>query len=179
MATAKESGVKPQRPTGRPAGELEAEGLREEDRGAEAAATGVTGDAAEGRDPSAEAASPSTRPGEALAEWFGMPGISIPALDATLGASEAVIKGGAALTHEIASFAAMRFRADLEAGRELVDSGADWPRLADCEVRYATSAMRDYLEEFAKLADLTVRTARDAWAPVQGLAGKPEGPLQG
>lgn len=172
--TEKEAGAKGQKPSERSESETEAEGKRDEARTAKPGAESAkpTGDASEDRSAAEEVTSPMRRSGEALQEWFGLPGLNGPAIEASLGASEAIIKGGAALTHELASFAEQRWRANIEVGRRLMDSGNDWSKVVDCQSGFAASAMRDYIEELTKISDLTVQTTRDAWGPVQELTGR-------
>jgi hypothetical protein len=88
-------------------------------------------------------------------------------MDATLEASEAMLKATSSLAEELTRFACQRLRTDVETARSLMESGNDWNKAIELQGRLAADAMRDYLEEMTKIAQLSTQTTRDVWTPLQ------------
>jgi hypothetical protein len=89
-------------------------------------------------------------------------------MDATLKASEAMLKATSSLAEEVTSFACQRLRTDVETARSLMESGNDWNKAIELQGKFAADAMRDYLEEMTKIAQLSAQTTRDVWTPGRG-----------
>jgi hypothetical protein len=88
-------------------------------------------------------------------------------LEATLKASEAMLKATSLITEELTSFACQRLRTDMETGRSLMSPGTDWGQAIDLQGKFAADAVRDYLEELTRITQLAAQTARDIWSPLQ------------
>jgi hypothetical protein len=88
-------------------------------------------------------------------------------MDATLKASEAMLKATSSLAEELTSFACQRLRTDVETGGALLNSSNDWGQAINLQGKFAADAVRDYLEEMAKVTQLAAQTTRDVWGPLQ------------
>lgn len=88
-------------------------------------------------------------------------------MDATLRASEAMLKATSSLAEELTSFACQRLRTDVETGGALLNSSTDWEKAINLQGEFAADAVRDYLEEMTKVTQLAAQTTRDVWGPLQ------------
>jgi hypothetical protein len=88
-------------------------------------------------------------------------------MDATLKASEAILKATSSLAEELTSFACQRLRTDVETGGALLNSSNDWGQAVNLQGKFAADAVRDYLEELTKVTQLAAQTTRDVWGPLQ------------
>jgi hypothetical protein len=93
-------------------------------------------------------------------------------MHAALQAGEAMLKGTSSLAEELTSFASQRMRADVETGRSLMNSSSDLGQAISLQGQFAADAMRDYLEEMTRIAQLAVQTTRDVWAPLQEFSAR-------
>lgn len=91
-------------------------------------------------------------------------------MNAALKASEAMLKATSSLAEELTSFACQRLRTDVETARTLMESGNDWNKAIELQGKFAADAMRDYLDEMTKIAQLSAQTTRDVWTPWQGFS---------
>jgi hypothetical protein len=106
----------------------------------------------------------------AVASYDDLVELNRAGMDATLKASEAMLKATSSLAEEVTSFACQRLRTDLETARSLMESGNDWNKAIELQGKFAADAMRDYLEEMTKIAQLSAQTTRDVWTPWQGFS---------
>ena len=88
-------------------------------------------------------------------------------MDATLKASEAMLKATSSLAEELTSFACQRLRTDVETGGALLNSSNVWGQAVNLQGKFAADAVRDYLEEMTRIAQLSAQTTRDVWTPLQ------------
>lgn len=88
-------------------------------------------------------------------------------MDATLKASEAILKATSSLAEELTRFACQRLRTDVETGGALLNSSNDWGQAVNLQGKFAVDAVRDYLEEMTKVTQLAAQTTRDVWGPLQ------------
>jgi hypothetical protein len=88
-------------------------------------------------------------------------------MDATLKASEAILKATSSLAEELTRFACQRLRTDVETGDALLNSSNDWGQAVNLQGKFAADAVRDYLEELTKVTQLAAQTTRDVWGPLQ------------
>ena len=93
-------------------------------------------------------------------------------IQATLQAGEAMLKATSSLAEELTSFACKRLDADLETGRSLMSSSSDLEQAMKLQGQFAADAMRDYLEEMTRIAQLAAQTTRDVWAPLQEFSAR-------
>jgi hypothetical protein len=93
-------------------------------------------------------------------------------IQATLQAGEAMLKATSSLAEELTSFACKRLDADLETGRSLISSSSDLEQAMKLQGQFAADAMRDYLEEMTRIAQLAAQTTRDVWAPLQEFSAR-------
>jgi hypothetical protein len=91
-------------------------------------------------------------------------------LNATLKASEAMLKATSSITEELTSFACQRLRTDVETGRSLMSSRNDWGQAMNLQGQFAADAVRDYLEEMTKIASLGAQASLEVWAPLQDFS---------
>ena len=91
-------------------------------------------------------------------------------LNATLKAGEVMLTATGSLAEELTSFACQRLRTDVETGRSLMSSSNDVGQAINLQGQFATDAMRDYLEEMTKIANLAAKTTLDVWAPLQDFS---------
>lgn len=106
----------------------------------------------------------------AVASYDDLVELNRAGIDATLEASEAMLKATSSLAEELTSFACQRLRTDVETARTLMESGNDWNKAIELQGRFAADAMRDYLDEMTKIAQLSAQTTRDVWTPWQGFS---------
>jgi hypothetical protein len=106
----------------------------------------------------------------AVASYDDVVELNRAGMDATLKASEAMLKATSSLAEELTSFACQRLRTDVETARSLMESGNDWNKAIELQGKFAADAMRDYLEEMSKIAQLSAQTTRDVWTPWQGFS---------
>ena len=93
-------------------------------------------------------------------------------IQATLQAGEAMLKATSSLAEELTSFACTRLDADLDTGRSLMSSSNDLEQAMKRQGQFAADAMRDYLEEMTRIAQLAAQTTRDVWAPLQEFSAR-------
>ena len=105
-------------------------------------------------------------------------------MDATLKASEAILKATSSLAEELTRFACQRLRTDVETGGALLNSSNDWGQAVNLQGKFAVDAVRDYLEEMNKVTQFVAQTTRNVRAPsrnsrrgshVARWAGRPRG----
>ena len=106
----------------------------------------------------------------AVASYDDLVELNRAGMDATLEASEAMLKATSSLAEELTSFACQRLRTDVETARTLMESGNDWNKAMELQGKFAADAMRDYLDEMTKIAQLSAQTTRDVWTPWQGFS---------
>ena len=106
----------------------------------------------------------------AVASYDDLVELNRAGMDATLEASEAMLKATSSLAEELTSFACQRLRTDVETARTLMESGNDWNKAVELQGKFAADAMRDYLDEMTKIAQLSAQTTRDVWTPWQGFS---------
>jgi hypothetical protein len=93
-------------------------------------------------------------------------------IHATLQAREAILRATSSLAEELTSFAYKRLGADLETGCSLMNSSSDLEQAMKLQGQFAADAMRDYLEEMTRIAQLAAQTTRDVWAPLQEFSAR-------
>jgi hypothetical protein len=103
----------------------------------------------------------------AVASYDDLVELNRAGMDATLRASEAMLKATSSLAEELTSFACQRLRTDVETGGALLNSSNDWEKAISMQGKFAADAVRDYLEEMTKIAQLSAQTTRDVWTPLQ------------
>jgi hypothetical protein len=106
----------------------------------------------------------------AVASYDDLVELNRAGMDATLKASEAMLKATSSLAEEVTSFACQRLRTDVETARSLMESGNDWNKAIELQGKFAADAMRDYLDEMTKIAQLSAQTTREVWTPWQGFS---------
>jgi hypothetical protein len=90
----------------------------------------------------------------------------------TLQAGEAMLRATSSLAEELTSFACKRLGADVETGCSLMSSSSDLEQAMKLQGQFAADAMRDYVEEMARIAQLASQTTRDVWAPLQEFSAR-------
>ena len=65
------------------------------------------------------------------------------------------------------SFACQRLRTDVETGGALLNSSKRLGTGDQPAGKFAADAVRDYLEEMTRIAQLSAQTTRDVWTPLQ------------
>jgi hypothetical protein len=103
----------------------------------------------------------------AVASYDDLVELNRAGMDATLKASEAMLKATSSLAEELTSFACQRLRTDVETGGALLNSSNDWGQAVNLQGKFAADAVRDYLEEMTRIAQLSAQTTRDVWTPLQ------------
>jgi Phasin protein len=103
----------------------------------------------------------------AVASYDDLVELNRAGMDATLKASEAMLKATSSLAEELTSFACQRLRTDVETGGALLNSSNEWGQAVNLLGKFAADAVRDYLEEMARIAQLSAQTTRDVWTPLQ------------
>jgi hypothetical protein len=103
----------------------------------------------------------------AVASYDDLVELNRAGMDATLKASEAMLKATSSLAEELTSFACQRLRTDVETGGALLNSSNDWGQAINLQGKFAADAVRDYLEEMTRIAQLSAQTTRDVWTPLQ------------
>jgi hypothetical protein len=93
-------------------------------------------------------------------------------MHAALQAGEAMLKATSSLAEELTSFACQRLRTDVEAGHSLMSSSSDLGQAISLQNQFAADAMRDYLEEMTRIAQLAAQTTQDVWAPLQEFSAR-------
>ena len=106
----------------------------------------------------------------AVASYDDLVELNRAGMDATLKAGEAMLKATSSLAEEVAGFACQRLRTDVETARSLMESGNDWNKAIELQGKFAADAMRDYLDEMTKIAQLSAQTTREVWTPWQGFS---------
>jgi hypothetical protein len=102
-----------------------------------------------------------------LASYDDLVELNRAGMDATLRASEAMLKATSSLAEELTSFACQRLRTDVETGGALLNPSNDWGQAVNLQGKFAADAVRDYLEEMTKVTQLAAETTRDVWGPMQ------------
>ena len=93
-------------------------------------------------------------------------------MHAALQAGEAMLKATSSLAEELTNFACRRLRTDAETGRSLMSSSSDLGEAIKLQGQFAADAMRDYLDEMTRIAQLTAQTTRDVSAPLQEFSAR-------
>jgi hypothetical protein len=94
------------------------------------------------------------------------------AIHATLQAGEAMLKATSSFAEELTSFACRRLGADVETGCSLMSSSRDLEQAIKLQGQFAADAMRDYLDEMTRIAQLAAQTTQDVWAPLQEFSAR-------
>ena len=89
-----------------------------------------------------------------------------------LHAGEAMLQATSSLSEELTNFACRRLRADLETSRSLFGANSDLGEMIKLQGQFAADAMRDYLEETIKIAQLATQTTRNVWTPLQDFSAR-------
>jgi hypothetical protein len=58
----------------------------------------------------------------------------------------------------------------VETARLLMESGNDWNKAIELQRKFAADAMRDSLEETAKITQLSAQTTQEVWTSWQGFS---------
>lgn len=88
------------------------------------------------------------------------------AMEAVVKASDAMLKGMAALGQEMVDFANTRLKQNLETSQSLMGCN-DVSQAFGLQCDFARTATQHYLQETSKLMNLTVSMTRQSWAPLE------------
>ncbi len=91
------------------------------------------------------------------------------ALTALMDASEAMMRGVAAINEEMVSFATTRFQENLEMSQSLMHCD-DLEKALDLQRNFAQKTAEQYLAEATKLLTLTTQLTQASWEPMQHQA---------
>jgi hypothetical protein len=108
--------------------------------------------------------------GMAAASYDDLAELNRAGMHATLKAGQAMLEATSSLAEELTRFACQRLRSDVETAHSLIESGSDWNKAIELQGKFAADAIRDYLEEMTKIAQLSAQTSRDVWIPLQELS---------
>ncbi|WP_162913187.1 phasin family protein [Rhodospirillaceae bacterium SYSU D60014] len=87
-------------------------------------------------------------------------------MDAMVKASDAMLKGVAALGQEMVDFANTRVKQNLETSQSLMGCN-DLSQAFGLQCDFARTATQHYLQEANKLMNLTASMTRQSWAPLE------------
>jgi hypothetical protein len=82
-------------------------------------------------------------------------------------ASQAMLRGMAALQSEMLAFANARLREGLEASGSLIECRGDARQAVNLQLDFARRATEQYLDEAGKLMAIAAQMTRECWAPVE------------
>ena len=97
------------------------------------------------------------------------PAMNGQAMTALMDASEAMMRGVAAINEEMVSFATNRFQENLEMSQSLMRCD-DLEKALDLQRDFAQKTAEQYLAEATKLMTLTTQLAQSSWEPMQHQA---------
>jgi Phasin protein len=106
----------------------------------------------------------------AVASYDNLVELNRAGMNATLEAGQAMLKATSSLAEEVTGFACQRLRTEVETARSLMESGSDWNKAIELQRKFAADAMRDYLEETAKITQLSAQTTQEVWTSWQGFS---------
>jgi hypothetical protein len=112
----------------------------------------------------------STNAQEQEASVAGQPRLedaSAAYLENAMHASQAMLRGMAALQSEMLAFANTRLREGLEASGSLLECRGDARQAVNLQLDFARRATEQYLDEAGKLMALAAQMARECWAPIE------------
>jgi Phasin protein len=106
----------------------------------------------------------------AVASYDNLVELNRAGMNATLEAGQAMLKATSSLAEEVTGFACQRLRTEVETARLLMESGNDWNKAIELQRKFAADAMRDSLEETAKITQLSAQTTQEVWTSWQGFS---------